>query len=127
MDHSGECWNRLNVQARNESVQERRAAEAGLWGVGAAREGGGVRNAKNVEELRPKQQNLRAGGHGQGVPHVGVVDGSRLADHGHLDLARVLEPLLDLAGDLVREQRAWSSSISAGLTMTRISRPAWSA
>src|SRR5688572_6677742 len=33
-----------------------------------------------------------------------VVGGPRLPDHGHLDLARVLELLLDLAGDLVREQ-----------------------
>src|SRR4051794_30437289 len=33
-----------------------------------------------------------------------VVRGPRLPDHGHLDLARVLELLLDLAGDLVREQ-----------------------
>ena len=28
----------------------------------------------------------------------------RLADHGHLDLARVLELVLDLARDLVREE-----------------------
>src|SRR3954464_11665055 len=33
-----------------------------------------------------------------------VVRRSRLPDHGHLDLARVLELLLDLARDLVREQ-----------------------
>src|SRR3954462_15883001 len=33
-----------------------------------------------------------------------VVRGSRLPDHGDLDLARVLELLLDLARDLVREQ-----------------------
>src|SRR5215213_11749231 len=33
-----------------------------------------------------------------------VVGGPRLPDDRHLDLARVLELLLDLAGDLVREQ-----------------------
>src|SRR6476469_10108160 len=40
-----------------------------------------------------------------------IADGSvrhvhspRLTDHGHLDLAGVLEPALDLAGDLVAEQ-----------------------
>src|SRR6476661_989226 len=33
-----------------------------------------------------------------------VVGGPRLPDHRHLDLARVLELLLDLAGDLVAEQ-----------------------
>src|SRR3954449_11755758 len=33
-----------------------------------------------------------------------VVRGPRLPDHRHLDLARVLELLLDLAGDLVAEQ-----------------------
>src|SRR3954447_19633390 len=32
------------------------------------------------------------------------IDGAALADHGHLDLARVLELGLDLARDLVREQ-----------------------
>ena len=35
---------------------------------------------------------------------AGVVDGSGLADHGHLDLAGVVELLLDLAGDLVRHE-----------------------
>src|SRR4051794_28153458 len=33
-----------------------------------------------------------------------VVRGARLADDGHLDLARILELLLDLAGDLVRQE-----------------------
>src|SRR4051795_8942113 len=33
-----------------------------------------------------------------------VLDRARLPDHGYLDLARELELLLDLAGDLVREQ-----------------------
>ena len=32
------------------------------------------------------------------------VDGTALADHGHLDLARILELGLDLARDLMREQ-----------------------
>src|SRR4051794_36436284 len=35
---------------------------------------------------------------------AGVVRGARLPDHRHLDLAGVLELLLDLARDLVREQ-----------------------
>src|SRR4029450_5103937 len=34
----------------------------------------------------------------------GEFGGSRFADHGHLDLTRVLELVLDLARDLVREQ-----------------------
>src|SRR4051794_30682515 len=33
-----------------------------------------------------------------------VVGRPRLPDHRHLDMARILELLLDLAGDLVREQ-----------------------
>src|SRR6185437_10158940 len=33
------------------------------------------------------------------------VDGAALTDHGHLYLARILEPILDLARDLVGEQR----------------------
>src|SRR5919204_1800271 len=36
---------------------------------------------------------------------LGVVNGPGLADHGHLDLAGVLELLLDLAGDLAGEGR----------------------
>src|ERR687892_2847814 len=38
------------------------------------------------------------------MPSSSVVGRARLADHGHLDLAGVLELLLDLARDLVREQ-----------------------
>src|SRR4051812_4310046 len=41
---------------------------------------------------------------GRGGPSAGVVGGPRLPDDGHLDLAGVLELLLDLARDLVREQ-----------------------
>src|SRR2546423_9984582 len=37
-------------------------------------------------------------------PLLRVLDRARLPDHRHLDLAGVLELLLDLAGDLVREQ-----------------------
>ena len=35
---------------------------------------------------------------------LGELHGPRLADDGHLDLARVLEVVLDVARDLVREQ-----------------------
>ena len=38
-------------------------------------------------------------------PLLGDVDGAALADDGHADLARVVELILDLAGDLVRQQR----------------------
>src|SRR5215211_8652013 len=38
------------------------------------------------------------------VASGGEVDRARFADHRHLDLSRVLEVALDLAGDLVREQ-----------------------
>src|SRR5918998_3411785 len=38
------------------------------------------------------------------MPLSSVVGGARLPDHGDLDLARVLELLLDLARDLVAEQ-----------------------
>src|SRR5215203_7521728 len=39
-----------------------------------------------------------------GMALSSVVGGPRLPDDGHLDLTRVLELLLDLAGDLVGEQ-----------------------
>ncbi len=64
---------------------------------------------------------------GWAASYLAQLDGARLADDRHLDLPRVLELLLDLAGDLVGEQHGVSSSTSPGLTITRISRPAWSA
>src|SRR3954454_11977749 len=36
---------------------------------------------------------------------LGVVRGPALADHGHLDLAGIVELLLDVARDLVRQER----------------------
>src|SRR4051794_10103976 len=44
-----------------------------------------------------------------------VVSRARLPDHGHLDLARIFELLLDLARDLVREQHGAVVVEGAGL------------
>src|SRR5262245_19236475 len=44
-----------------------------------------------------------------------VLDRPRFADDRHLDLPRILEMLLDLAGDLVREQRGLVVSDLLGL------------
>jgi hypothetical protein len=41
---------------------------------------------------------------GRRVPLLRDLDGPALADHDHLDLARILELILDLARDLVREE-----------------------
>ena len=55
------------------------------------------------------------------------LDRAALADHDHLHLARVLELILDLPRDLVREEHGGVVVDLAGSTMTRISRPACSA
>ena len=59
---------------------------------------------------------------------LGDFDRAALADDRHLDLARILELVLDLARDLVRQQHgAVVVHLRPACTITRISRPAWSA
>ena len=60
-------------------------------------------------------------------PLLRVLDGARLPDDRHLDLARVLpaSPRSRLARCRARAASAARSSISSGRTMIRTSRPAW--
>ena len=46
---------------------------------------------------------------------VGELARARLADHGHLDLAGILERILDLGGDLTRQERCHVVADLAGL------------
>lgn len=53
-----------------------------------------------------------------------IVDGAAFADNNHFYLAGILHFILDLLGNVMRQNNGAASSTISGTTITRISRPA---